>query len=82
MDHETEVGKIASSISDEIKRQVDLRVKSIMEEGGKDEWIAWFRAELADREARIEELEIELECMMNAFPDNTNVVQPKRRGRW
>ena len=39
------VDNIASSISAEIARQNTCTswVKAVMEEGGKDEWIAWFQ---------------------------------------
>ena len=49
---------------------------------GKTEWIAWFQAEVEHWKQRCEELEIELECMLNAFPDNDNDVSPKKRGNF
>jgi predicted nucleic acid-binding Zn-ribbon protein len=74
------VNQIAKSIDAEITRQVDAKVKSILEEGGKDEWIAWFQNEVEQWKQRAEELEIELECMKNAFPEHENEILPKHRG--
>jgi hypothetical protein len=74
------VETIALSIATEIQRQVDQRVKDILEEGGKDEWLAWFQGEVEHWKQRAEELEIELECMRNAFPEDDHDVLPKYRG--
>jgi hypothetical protein len=74
------VTQIAESINDEITRQVDSRVKDVLEDGGKDEWIGWFQGEVEHWKQRAEELEIELECMRNAFPEHDHDVSPKRRG--
>jgi hypothetical protein len=40
----------------------------------------WWMAELEHWKSRCEELEIELECMRNAFPEDDHDVLPKRRG--
>jgi len=74
------VTSIAKSIDAEISRQVDSRVKDILEEGGKDEWLAWFQGEVEHWKQRAEELEIALEVMRNAFPEHDNDILPKRRG--
>ena len=74
-----EVSSIASSISKEIARQTDLQVAAVLEDGGKDEWIAWFQSEVEHWKQRAEELEIELECMRDAFPEHDHDVMPKRR---
>jgi len=74
------INHIAKSIDAEITRRVDLKVKSILEEGGKDEWLAWFQGEVEHWKQRAEELEILLEVMQNAFPEHDHDVQPKRRG--
>jgi hypothetical protein len=74
------VTEIAKSIDAEITRQVDNRVKDVLEEGGKDEWLAWFQGEIEQWKQRCEELEIELECMRNAFPEDDHDVLPKHRG--
>jgi len=42
--------------------------------------VEWWVAELAHWKQRAEELEIELECMRNAFPEHDHDVSPKRRG--
>jgi hypothetical protein len=76
----SEVESIAASIAEEIAKQTDKRVAAILEEGGKDEWIAWFQSEMEHWKQRAEELEIELECMRNAFPEDDNDVRPKVRG--
>jgi hypothetical protein len=76
----SEVDSIATSIAKEIALQTDNRVQAILEDGGKDEWIAWFQSEVEHWKQRAEELEIELECMRNAFPEDDNDVRPKVRG--
>jgi hypothetical protein len=76
------VTDIAMSVNNEICKQVDNKVRDILENGGKDEWIAWFQAEVEHWKQRCEELEIELECMMNAFPESDHDVSPKRRGNF
>jgi predicted nucleic acid-binding Zn-ribbon protein len=75
-----EVSDIANNISKEIAKQTDLRVAAVLEDGGKDEWIAWFQGEVEHWKQRAEELEIELECMRNAFPEHDNDISPKIRG--
>jgi hypothetical protein len=40
----------------------------------------WVAAELDHWRQRCEELEIELECMRNAFPEHDNDILPKERG--
>ena len=47
-----------------------------------DEAIAHLVAELDGMAQRCEELEIELECMRNAFPEHDHDVMPKRRGNF
>jgi hypothetical protein len=75
-----EVSDIANNIAKEIAKQTDLRVSAVLEDGGKDEWIAWFQNEVEQWKQRAEELEIELEVMRNAFPEDDHDVLPKHRG--
>jgi hypothetical protein len=42
--------------------------------------VDWWMAELEHWKQRCEELEIELECMRNAFPEDDHDVMPKHRG--
>jgi hypothetical protein len=56
----SEVENIASKIAAEIAKEVDARVSTVLEDGGKDEWIAWFQNENENLRQRVEELEIEL----------------------
>jgi hypothetical protein len=39
-------------------------------------------AEVEHWKQRCEELEIELECITNAFPNDNDSINPKRRGMW
>jgi hypothetical protein len=76
----SEVSGIANNIATEIAKEVDKRVSVILEDGGKDEWIAWFQMENENLRQQVQELEIELECMRNAFPEHDNEILPKHRG--
>jgi hypothetical protein len=40
----------------------------------------WVAAELDHWKQRCEELEIEVECIRNAFPEHDNDILPKHRG--
>ncbi|MBW2638108.1 MAG: hypothetical protein JRC86_11430 [Deltaproteobacteria bacterium] len=72
---------IAKSINAEITRQVDRKVAAVLEEGGKDEWIAWFQTEVEHWKTRCEELELELLMLENSYElDNQSEVLPKHRG--
>ncbi|MBW2645204.1 MAG: hypothetical protein JRE23_03310 [Deltaproteobacteria bacterium] len=42
--------------------------------------VEWWTAEIEHWKQRAEELEVELECMRNAFPEHDNDVSPKIRG--
>ncbi|GAF70887.1 unnamed protein product [marine sediment metagenome] len=75
------VDGIARSITAEIARQVDRKVQAILEEGGKDEWIAWFQTEVEHWKTRCEELEMELLMLENSYEVNPIIeIQPKNRG--
>ena len=42
--------------------------------------IEWWVSEIEHWKQRCVELEIELECIRNAFPEHDNDVRPKQRG--
>lgn len=48
--------------------------------GFKKDDLAHLKQELEGWKERCEELEIELECIRNAFPEHDHDVRPKRRG--
>jgi hypothetical protein len=69
--------EIESFISNMFREQVahdEEEIQKFMDEAG------WVGAEMNHWKQRCEELEIELECMRNAFPEDDHDVSPKRRG--
>jgi hypothetical protein len=57
----SEVEDIANNIASEIAKEVDKRVSIVLEDGGKDEWIAWFQMENENLRQQVQDLEAELE---------------------
>jgi len=77
-----DINSIAESIQGEIDKQVDIRVRSILESGDKNDWIAYMQAEVEHWKQRCHELEIELLLLENSYDINPDelTIQPKNRG--
>ena len=68
------IEEFISHMFEDQQNEDQKRVDEFNDEAG------WVEAEIEHWKARCEELEIELECMRNAFPEDDHDVSPKRRG--
>ena len=71
-DMEAFLGSMMKSMVEETQQEV----KEFTQDAG------WVAAEIENWKQRCEELEIELECMRNAFPEHDNDILPKHAGMW
>ena len=64
---------MAAFYANEVAKARELGIKSVP-------GVEWWMAEIEHWKQRAEELEIELECMRNAFPEHDYDVSPIRVG--